>query len=83
MNKTNNKIKNTLSNSTDQSRKEQKMENTLTVAELIAILSRLDGTMKVEIGMNQEYQRGIGAEDIRVDSFEFHRNGEPFVFIGD
>jgi hypothetical protein len=83
MNKTNNKIKNTLSNSTDQSRKEQKMENTLTVAELIAILSRLDGTMKVEIGMNQEYQRGIDAEDIRVDSFEFHRNGEPFVFIGD
>jgi hypothetical protein len=59
------------------------MENTLTVAELIAILSRLDGTMKVEIGMNQEYQRGIDAEDIRVDSFEFHRNGEPFVFIGD
>jgi hypothetical protein len=33
--------------------------------------------------MNQEYQRSISAEDIRVDSFEFHRNGEPFVFIGD
>lgn len=59
------------------------MENTLTVAELIEILSRLDGTMQVEIGMNQEYQRGISAEDIRVDSFEFHRNGAPFVFIGD
>jgi hypothetical protein len=83
MNKTNNKIKNTLFNSTDQSRKEQQMENTLTVAELIEILSRLDGTMQVEIGMNQEYQRSISAEDIRVDSFEFHRNGEPFVFIGD
>ena len=59
------------------------MEKTLTVAELIAILSKLDGTMAVEIGMNQEYQRSIEAEDIRVDSFDFHRNGEPFVFIGD
>jgi hypothetical protein len=55
----------------------------MTVAELIAILSKLDGTMTVEIGMNQEYQRGIDAEDIRVDSFDFHNNGEPFVFIGD
>jgi hypothetical protein len=59
------------------------MEKTLTVAELIAILSKLDGNMQVEIGMNQEYQRGIDAEDIRVDSFDFHNNGEPFVFIGD
>ena len=59
------------------------MENTLTVAELIAILSRLDGSMPVEIGMNQEYQRGISAEDVRVDAFDFHNNGEPFVFIGD
>jgi hypothetical protein len=59
------------------------MEKTLTVRELIAILSKLDGNMPVEIGMNQEYQRGIDSEDIRVDSFDFHRNGEPFVFIGD
>ena len=59
------------------------MMNQLTVAELIAILSKLDGNMPVEIGMNQEYQRGIGSEDIRVDSFEFHNNGQPFVFIGD
>jgi hypothetical protein len=59
------------------------MEKTLTVAELIAILSKLDGNMQVEIGMNQEYQRGIDREDIRVDSFDFHNNGEPFVFIGD
>ena len=59
------------------------MENTLTVAELIAILIRLDGSMKVEIGMNQEYQRGVNAEDIRVDSFDFHNDGKPFVFIGD
>ena len=59
------------------------MKNKLTVAELIAILSKLDGTMPVEIGMNQEYQRGIDAEDIRVESFDFHNNGEPYVFIGD
>ena len=59
------------------------MKNKLTVAELIAILSKLDGTMPVEIGMNQEYQRGIDAEDIRVDSFDSHNNGEPYVFIGD
>jgi hypothetical protein len=59
------------------------MEKTLTVRELIAILSKLDGNMQVEIGMNQEYQRGIDREDIRVDSFDFHNNGAPFVFIGD
>jgi hypothetical protein len=59
------------------------MQNLLTVSELIAILSKLDGNMKVEIGMNQEYQRGIDADDIRVDAFHFHNNGEPFVFIGD
>jgi hypothetical protein len=63
--------------------KEHKMKPSLTVAELIAILSKLDGNMPVEIGMNQEYQRGIDAEDVRVDSFDFHNNGEPFVFIGD
>jgi hypothetical protein len=59
------------------------MKPSLTVSELIAILSKLDGNMQVEIGMNQEYQRGIDANDIRVDSFDFHNNGEPFVFIGD
>ena len=59
------------------------MKPSLTVTELIAILSKLDGNMQVEIGMNQEYQRGIDADDIRVDSFDFHNNGEPFVFIGD
>ena len=64
-------------------KQEHTMKNKLTVAELIAILSKLDGTMPVEIGMNQEYQRGIDAEDIRVDSFVFHNNGEPYVFIGD
>jgi hypothetical protein len=58
------------------------MDKTLTVRELIAILSKLDGNMPVEIGI-QNYQRGIDSEDIRVDQFDFHRNGEPFVFIGD
>lgn len=55
----------------------------MTVNELIQVLSKLDGNMKVEIGMNQEYQRGISAEDVEVQSFDFHNNGEPYVFIGD
>lgn len=55
----------------------------MTVTELIQVLSRLDGNLQVEIGMNQEYQRRIDAEDVSVQSFDFHNNGEPYVFIGD
>jgi hypothetical protein len=55
----------------------------MTVNELIQVLSQLDGNLTVEIGMNQEYQRGIDADDISVQSYDFHNNGQPFVFIGD
>ena len=55
----------------------------MTVNELIQVLSKLDGNMQVEMGMNQEYQHVVEAEDIRVDQFDFHNNGEPYVFIGD
>lgn len=55
----------------------------LTVAELIRILQDLPQDAEVEIGMNQEYQYAITAEDVTVQSFDFHNGGTPYVFIGD
>ena len=59
------------------------MDKQLTVSELIAILQNLPGDMLVEMGMNREYQSEVTADHIRVDQFDFHNNGKPFVFIGD
>ena len=55
----------------------------LTVAELIQILQGLPQDLPVEMGMNQEYQSVVTAEDIRVEQFDFHNDGRPFLFIGD
>ncbi len=55
----------------------------LTVAELIQILQSLPQDLPVEMGMNQEYQSVVTAEDIRVEQFDFHNDGRPFLFIGD
>jgi hypothetical protein len=59
------------------------MTNQLTVAELIEILQGLPQDMFVEMGMNQEYQQPVTREEIRVDQFEFHNDGLPFLHIGD
>ncbi len=55
----------------------------LTVAQMIQILQTLPQDLPVEMGMNQEYQSAVTAEDIRVEQFDFHNDGRPFLFIGD
>jgi hypothetical protein len=55
----------------------------LTVAELIQILQALPGDMLVEMGMNREYQQPVTREEIRVDQFDFHNDGLPYLHIGD
>jgi hypothetical protein len=59
------------------------MKNQLTVAQLIAILQDLPQDMLVEMGMNQEYQRPVEADDLHVDQFDFHNDGLPYLHIGD
>ena len=59
------------------------MSPQLTVAELIQILQTMPGDMLVEMGMNQEYQQPVTREELRIDQFEFHNDGQPFLHIGD
>jgi hypothetical protein len=59
------------------------MSSQLTVAELIQILQNMPGDMLVEMGMNQEYQQPVTREELRIDQFEFHNDGLPFLHIGD
>jgi hypothetical protein len=59
------------------------MSAQLTVAELIQILQAMPGDMLVEMGMNQEYQQPVTREELRIDQFEFHNDGLPFLHIGD
>jgi hypothetical protein len=59
------------------------MSAQLTVAELIEILQSMPGDMLVEMGMNQEYQQPVTREELRIDQFDFHNNGAPFLHIGD
>ena len=59
------------------------MSAQLTVAELIQILQTMPGDMLVEMGMNQEYQQPVTREELRIDQFEFHNGGQPFLHIGD
>jgi hypothetical protein len=56
------------------------MEKTLTVAELIAILSRMPQDLPVEMGMNMEYQCGVSADMVEV--FETSE-GSKFLYITD
>lgn len=58
------------------------MDDQLTVAELIAILQRMPQDMLVEIGMNQEYQQGLYAGDVRIESY-FEQSRGSYVHIGD
>lgn len=60
-----------------QATKEQKMQNQLTVAQLIAILQALPNqNALVEMAMNQEYQAAVEADDIHVWS-------DDLVIIGE
>jgi hypothetical protein len=59
------------------------MSQQLTVAQLIEILQTLPGDMFVEMGMNQEYQQPVTRQELRIDQFEFHNDGQPFLHIGD
>jgi hypothetical protein len=56
------------------------MEKTLTVAELIAILSKMPQDLPVEMGMNMEYQCGVSADMVEV--FETSE-GSKFLYITD
>jgi len=59
------------------------MSAQLTVAELIEILQTMPGDMLVEMGMNQEYQQPVTREELRIDQFDFHNDGVPYLHIGD
>jgi len=56
------------------------MEKTLTVAELIAVLSKMPQDLPVEMGMNMEYQCGVSADMVEV--FETSE-GSKFLYITD
>jgi hypothetical protein len=54
------------------------MENIMTVAELIKILSTLPQDLTVEMGMNEEYQDPVGlVEVVQYDS------DRPYVLISE
>ena len=54
--------------------------NTLTVAELISVLSRMPQNMTVRMGMNMEYESEVTADMVEV--FETIE-GDRFVYITD
>ena len=54
-------------------------ENTLTVSQLIEILSRMPQDLPVEMGMNMEYQSPVSADMIQVDTYE----GRSYLMITD
>ena len=56
------------------------MEKTLTVAELIAVLSKMPQDLPVEMGMNMEYQCGVSADMVEV--FETSE-GRKFLYLTD
>jgi hypothetical protein len=63
-----------------QKQKEQTMRNdTLTVAELIAILSKVDPTLPVKMSMNMEYESYVDASMVGVRDYD---NG-PRLYISD
>jgi hypothetical protein len=56
------------------------MEKALTVAELIAVLSKMPKDMTVRMGMNMEYEAGVRADMVEVFTT---LEGEKFVYITD
>jgi hypothetical protein len=58
------------------------MSKQLTVRELIQVLQGLPQDLPVEIGMNQEYQSQLTAEDLNVESY-FETDRGNYLHIGD
>lgn len=54
-------------------------EDTLTVAELIAILSKVDPTLPVKMAMNQEYECPVEADMVGVREYD----EGPVFYIND
>ena len=54
-------------------------EDTLTVAELIAILSKVDPALPVKMAMNQEYECEVDAGMVRVCEYD----EGPVLYIND
>ena len=48
-------------------------DDRLTVADLIAILSKMPQDLPVEMGMNMEYQCGVSADMVEVQEFDGRR----------
>jgi hypothetical protein len=46
------------------------MSKALTVADLIAILSKVDPTLRVEMGMNMEYQSAVYSDMVEVQTYD-------------
>lgn len=53
--------------------------NTFTVADLIARLSTVDPTLPVRMSMNMEYDRGVSADMVEVNTF----NNVTYLYITD
>jgi len=54
-------------------------DNRLTVAKLIAILSKMPQDLPVEMSMNMEYQCGVSADMVEVQEFD----GRQYLCITD
>ena len=53
--------------------------DTLTVADMIRILSTMDPNMPVHMGMNMEYSSPVSADMLEVDAFD----GVTMLYIND
>jgi hypothetical protein len=53
--------------------------DTITVADLIAILSKVDPTLPVKMSMNQEYESEVDAGMVRVAEYD----EGPVLYISD
>jgi len=55
------------------------MDNAITVADMIRILSTMDPNIPVYMGMNMEYSSPVSANMLEVDTF----NGVTMLYIND
>jgi hypothetical protein len=60
-------------------KKERKMTNKMTVADLIEILSKVDPTLPVKMSMNMEYESYVDSDMVGVRDYD---NG-PRLYISD
>ena len=55
------------------------MDDTITVADMIRILSTMDPKMPVHMGMNMEYSSPVSADMLEVNTFD----GVTMLYIND